>query len=748
MRYSQAFIIFVALFVVFFTPVIFRGEVIYPHNNDIEVGAPFAPDPAHISNGKFFDESSSFIPEITFHLRSRHRAWLATWNPDSELGRPAQQMGGLSKAYLPSNILSFFTDDPFIFYAINILLTVFLSGLFMFLLMKSLDLSPPACLIAAVGVSFGVFYIYWLTFNTFISPYCWALGLMWLSRRFIQRASLPLALGLVFASYSLFMTAYPQSIVLQAYIIVGFVLVLLWKSDGGAKKKALVAAMLGGSALFGLLMTAPVYMDLLETASRSARLNAGSDFFLRNLPKISSPGEFFVFLNSIVDAFIFGNPIKEKYIFGFGGFSLSPLYTALFLLTFIKGLWRRVWPWQVFIFLCFIGTVWPAAHMFAVRHMGFNMSATTFIGGAVIPVFILVGYAVDNILYADEGRAPLRNAVVFFSLIPLALLFIIYGVKLTAIIDMRYLILNIVIIIILYALCILRSKSLKTYGLLALTLVTVFVYGRSLMLIRPEANIHTTSKLVKFIKAQTAGGSRLAFVGYKNIIPPNQESLLGLKSIHTYDSLSSKEYQGLVKKLSTKGTYTYGRHFDYITDGSRLGQPEFSYTGIGLYISSMELQNPGLVRLGQWRKYRFYKPMTPPFLEAQVIDYEQKGEGAVLSGRLNGHEMLPARRLDAISDYKTYSLTPATGPTLLFISQQYHPRWRARSKDGPLRTVMVNDFYEGVIIPPGTVEAMLEFRPFVLWMWVPQVIFILLGAGVALQYVLISRKRKGEARVA
>jgi len=530
--------------------------------------------------------------------------------------------------------------------------------------------------------------------------------------------------------------------------MVGFALVLLWKSDGGVKKKIVVAAMLAGAALFGVLMTAPVYIDILEVARRSARFNTGDDFFLRNLPKIGNTGEFLVFLNSTIDAFIFGNPIKENYPFVFYGFSLTPLYFALFMLTFIKGLWRRVWPWQAFILLCFIGTVWPAAHLFAVRHMGFNMSAIIFIGGAMIPSFILVGYAVDSLLHEDKGGEPLRKAVVFLPLLPVALLFLIYGAKLTAIVDVRYLIVNILIIIVFYALCIMRSRTLKTWGLLALTLVTVFVYGRSLRLIRPEANIHTTSNLVKFIKAQTAGGSRLAFVGYKNIIPPNQESLFGLRSIHTYNSLSSKEYQRLVKKMSVKGTDTYGRHFDYITDGSRLGRPEFSYTGIGLYISSTELTNPGLLRLGQWRKYRFYKPLNPPLLDAQVVDYDLKDGGVVLSGRLEEHKMLPARRLDTFSDYKTFSLTSASRPTLLFISQQYHRRWRARSKSGPLRTVMVNDLYEGVIIPPGTVEAILEFRPLVLWMWVPQVIFILLGAGAALRYVLISRKRKGAARTA
>lgn len=750
MKYRHAFILFTLLYVIFFAPVIFSGEIIFPHNNDVEVGNPLAIDAEHISNRKFSDESSVFIPEINHQLQGNHRSWLSTWNPDTQFGRQAQQTG-FSKAYLPSHLISFFTHDPFVFYTITILLTVFLSGLFLFLLLKSLSLRPLACLIGSLSMNFGVLYIYWLTFSVFLSAYCWTLGLMWLIARFIQRPSYPTALGLAFCSYSLLMTGYPQAIVMNLYIIIGFTLLLLYKSEGNLKNKTIIAAALAGAALFGVLLTAPVYMDLLETASRSARIKAGNDFFLKSLPNVGSPGNFLLFLNSTVDAFIFGNPIKQNYSFVFDGPSLTPLYFALFMLTFIKGLWRRLWPWQAFILLCFIGTIWPAAYLFAVRYMGFNLSAVILIGGAIIPASILVGYAVDYLLYEDKGGAPLRKAAVLLPILPMALLYLLYGKKLTDFTDTRFIILNLVIFLIFYVLTIVPSRSVKTWGLLVLTLVSVFVYGGNLRLIRPQSSIHTTSPVIEFIRAQTADNSRFAFVGYKQIIPPNQESLLGLRSIHSYDSLSTREYQNLVKKLSSKGTITYGRHFDFITDGSRLGRPEFSYAGIGLYIASYELRHPALRKIAQWRQYRFYKPIKPPILHAQVVDYDlNEGSGAgtaMIQGPLGKHALLPVKRLDAFTDYKTYSLTPAPKPTLLFLSQQYDRRWRARSKAGPLKTLMVNDFYEGVVIPPGTAEVTLEFRPLSLWMWAGQVIFILLGAVLAGRYI-ISRKRKGRGGTA
>ena len=65
--------------------------------------------------------------------------------------------------------------------------------------------------------------------------------------------------------------------------------------------------------------------------------------------------------------------------------------------------------------------------------------------------------------------------------------------------------------------------------------------------------------------------------------------------------------------------------------------------------------------------------------------------------------------------------------SLLFVSQQYHDSWQARSPSGPLKTVVVNGFYQGVLLPPGTAEVELRFLAWGRWSWVPQVGFVMLG---------------------
>ncbi len=79
-------------------------------------------------------------------------------------------------------------------------------------------------------------------------------------------------------------------------------------------------------------------------------------------------------------------------------------------------------------------------------------------------------------------------------------------------------------------------------------------------------------------------------------------------------------------------------------------------------------------------------------------------------------------------DYQEFQVKPRPQETLLFLSQQYHPFWKATDRQGNLlRTVIVNQFYQGVQIPANTKIVVLRFQPWVLWSWVPQMVFGILG---------------------
>ena len=97
-----------------------------------------------------------------------------------------------------------------------------------------------------------------------------------------------------------------------------------------------------------------------------------------------------------------------------------------------------------------------------------------------------------------------------------------------------------------------------------------------------------------------------------------------------------------------------------------------------------------------------------------------------------------------MDDFQKIQLTASPEETLLFVSQQYHPAWSATADQGPLRTVLVNGFYQGVIVPPMTPKVELSFRPFVLWSWLPQLFFAAGATLLLIRQLLSSGARSGE----
>ena len=81
MSLRLAFLLILGTFALLFSRVLFRAEVIFPHDNALEAGVRVERADARLSNRKFSDESSAFIPELANNLSANHKAWLNTWNP-------------------------------------------------------------------------------------------------------------------------------------------------------------------------------------------------------------------------------------------------------------------------------------------------------------------------------------------------------------------------------------------------------------------------------------------------------------------------------------------------------------------------------------------------------------------------------------------------------------------------------------------------------------------------------------------
>ena len=734
--YKGAFLLLLVLQTVYFSSFIFYGHVVFPHDNSLETGCSADSAEGNPGNRKFSDISSVFIPELQLHLNGNHQAWLATWNPNVQLGRPAYQMSGLSRVWLVTNALGFLSRNPLRVYSILTILTVALTGWFFFFFLKACRLHPLACLTGGAALSLGIFISYWLCFIMFLSTVCWSVFLLWLTEEVRGRASFRYAPAVGFGVYSLVLSGYPQFIILNGYLLAGYAVTrFVLMRDGRPFEWKPLGVLLLGVAI-GLGASMPVLADLWLTASRSSRLGVDDSFFL----SIAHDGQGFwawaAYLCRFVDPFWAGNPIDAAYPSSFEGISLGPVYAFLLVLGIATCSIRRTGFWLILISLCITAEVWKPAYQFAVDHLGFHFSRIHVLGGAVIPSMVICSFAVDRLLRRGVGGWA---AAIAFTLTVLALC--VNPVHEPA--DAKWALVCLGAALAAGSLIFAGTRS----GCLLLLLITVSVvcYGKSMILSRHPDDIRFSSRLVEELRKNLLPGERYAKAGAAGFLPPNQEVLTGLRSVHSYDSLSSRSYQAWARAFSRSGASLYGRHLQSLDVDAPFDADRFACTGVGCIVASEDLKTSSFEDAGEACGARFYRRSAPAVLYWRSPDFELSGDrrNAGIECRTLGAVGERPKVLVDRDDHKEFAVATEDRTTLLFLSQQHHPQWMAYAGDRPLQTVLVNGFYQGVLLPPGAGSVALTFRPASLWGWAAQVFFVITGAVFLTGWVCRKGRRAG-----
>jgi hypothetical protein len=310
MRHGLARALLALSVLAFFGPMLVRGEVVYPHDNAREVGDIRAEDTGRRSNRRFSDLSSAYVPEIEQHLNGRSSGWISTWNPHVELGRPTWQVFSGTKAYWLTWLASLLTKDALRVYTWLTVAAVLLMAVFAYDLFRVLGLHQTACFAVALALALGIKVTYWHTFVMFAWGLCWTLALLLGLECYARRATLARGLGTAFALHALFLSAYPQQIVWNLWIALGFGVVRVLKHRRGGAARARTVLTLGGWAALGVLSVLPVYLDIAENAGRSSRAEASIEFLSVALRTPDGWRDVLLQLAQLQDAFWIGNPSR------------------------------------------------------------------------------------------------------------------------------------------------------------------------------------------------------------------------------------------------------------------------------------------------------------------------------------------------------------------------------------------------------------------------------------------------------
>jgi hypothetical protein len=720
LTFRSALLIYAALFFALIHPFWMFGEAVAPYRLAAETGPLPAPS-AYIENGKFFDYWHFFIPEIQSHLQAPRSGWLALWTNNNEMGRPLYH-GGFSGAYSPMWVLSTITGNPARLLTLTSLGLCFFAGLFLMLLCKELSLKPLAALIAGGSVAAAPMMMYWLTFPMFLAPICWTAGALYALTRMARRIDLPGGAVLAFSCYSLMMTAHPQGVVFEAYLLAGYLLWAFqqrWKSTGpGAAVKYLGAVGVFGVA--GILLSAPNILDIAGTASRSSRLAVDASFFIATLPTIDSIVTLMRTFSIGTFPEIIANPVSPSFPLPYDGMSITPVILFLALFSLLRCL-RQTWGWWLaIIIVCAFAFVHPL-YAFGVRHLGFNLSRGNPLETLILPLAIVSAYGVN----ALTTQAPFRTATVKLSILGTTVSFIaVLCFYWTAGMNIRWDIAAAMLaVILLLAGCLVGW--LRSFALIAALVLTGACTAFPMMLRQPAPDLIRNSDQVKRVIAATPTGTRVAFIAPgADVLLPNSNSIFGVASVHSYDSLSPHQYQALLRELGGE-TEQYGRWNSMIAPD--FGSHIFWMSNIGLVISPTSILHPNLERFGVEGTLQLHRVRDSMGCCLQSPTATKAGPGGISSTTREGIRPVKTTDQGDVLEFEVHNY-PDTD-SVLTLSQQYHHDWRAsvRTASGwqAASTVPVNGVFQGVVIPAKSELVRLQFMPFVRFAWIAHVFWVI-----------------------
>lgn len=732
-----------ALFFLFLTiPFWALDQTISPYRRFQELGIPDNTGSQLVENRKFSDFTNAYIPEIHEHLKSRDTGQ-RLWASGNELGRPLYHTAGFSPVYLPSWMISRMTDNPFRFITVLSLSYCFLTGLFVILLCRDKGIGPVAALIAGTSIMGSPFVMYWLTFPMFLAVFCWTAGALWASHRIAKNRD---AVGwsvLAFSIYSLLMTGYPQSVVFHCYILAGFGCYLSWRvQQRGWLELSEFLALCSSAVAVGLILALPVYLDLLYLASESGRVSPDPSFFTVHLPKFDTFLEIIRFIALTSFPELFGNPVDATYPFKYDGISVTPI-VVFFGVFCVLTQFRKTCGWWLPIALTCLITFFPSAYEFGVKYLGFNLSRGNPLGLITLPLAFIVAYGVDALV--KQSRAAKFSFMIAMGIV-LALLVIALGFGLAQAVPIRWESLLILLAVII----LLGVQYQKTRpDLLVGSLVIMLAMVSPLILRQDPAQIATTSPLVEKVRAHVPAGSRFAVADSEiQVLPPNLNAELGIASVHSYNSLSSRRYHDLIKALGGE-TQTFGRWNGIVSPD--YSSTSFWMSNISLMLSAKKLSHGNLEYLGNESGVHMHKVTARMGDSIQVLGSPLSATGPdglqLGDPRLFLHHA-PLKRVDTdeLLEFEVLSGLPS----LLVLSQKYHRDWEAWIFNGSAwvdaSVVAVNGVFLGVPLPNEAERVRLEFRPAARFAWMAKIFWILLLVFVPIWTLLQARRRPGRFR--
>ena len=726
------------IFFIFSSPYFIKSQVPYPATFQNSFFSPWSSYDKYavpVKNNALSDVVTQIYPWKHFTIEELKKGNIPWWNPYSFSGNP--HLANFQAAvFSPFNLLFFIL--PFIdAWSLLILLQPLLAGLFTYLFLRKLKISKAGSLLGSITFMFCGFFVVWMPYGTLSMAIAFLpLALYAIEKSFEKAKLFPLILLPATLILSFFSGHFQISLYLSAYTFC----FLIFKSISTKNKKTALKIL--AAFIFGIIISLIQIIPSLDLYKHSVR----SDLF-------SNQGAIPVsYLITAIAPDFFGNPVtRNDWLSNYAEWA-SFIGIIPFTLALISLLKRKNKDKKLFFLFTGIGAVVLSLDT-PLQALLANLKLPVFstsIPSRIIVLFsfsfaVLAAYGLDSLKEFLEKKE--LKKIIILLLVEISFILIIYFALFIlkiiphekTIIAARNLIIPTVLLILSSVLIILNLKiKWKLYVPVLLSVLILFTLTDSLRfaqkwvpfdakeLVFPDVPVISTMQ--KEIDNGRVYGKFGSYI----------DTYYRLPSIEGYDPLYSKRYgefltsaktgsyQPAIKSLAVldKNTKYADRVLDILgvsvifhvigDTGKEWAYPVWKKDENNNYLYSVIYQDD---------KFQLYKnsralPRAKLFYNYEIIKEDKKIIKRFYSDKFDFRNTLileedpgikaktfPSIKSEAkITSYNPTKVTINTNspqPALLFLSDNYYPKWKAKVNGKEARILRADYTLRAVPIPAG-----------------------------------------------
>jgi hypothetical protein len=745
--YNHAFVLYTIFIFIWFWPFIIDGQVIAPCiestvNKDV-IDNLLKNDIPHISRNtpncvQHSDYRLVYIPEIHQMLNSDYYHWMPTWIAEIGFGIMMYLSRGASANYFPTFIISFLTDDAYVFYTLVHMAYVFVAGFVFVAYMKLLRLHPLASLLGGITYATLPIFTYWATQTPFYLHAVWFIVLLYLLHRLMIDQRLWVIILLALTIHSALLTTYPQSLIILATLLTIVVVYLLLRVAQSNDVRIKYVMIVGSAAVVGVLLTIPALLDFYNI----------TDQVLRN-PRVGSLPPFPIDNPRIVLSYLFPEvfsviPLLSRESVYINGYYVTLIITVFSLYGFMSSA-RKLVPFMSGLLIMGLISFEPTIGGFYNRYLTIGISPWVtmflFFGPLVLVIISTFGFHhfIESWWSQRSARFEIGIVIVFVGI--MIDIFVRAGMATDW--QPRWVVLSAMVLVLI-------SIFITTFERLPLRFrawlfVGAFTWATisATFLATPRMPIEYTAVMgeeITYVKSQLKTDENMATISDQNmdtkgwrccLFVGNNYATYDISSIGQNQAIPTKRYQQLMEGFGYPTTDNRSYYKSYFSITPAYDSLDYWMMNIGVVVSKVEQQHPTLkflTKIDGWYMYDAdakgcclqmkiddmqLNTMSPAQLEATYIDPRGKSIALQKDVRFEDYFEIPLAHADA---------------SIVVISQLYHMEWDAYALVGDVwqkvDTFAMNGIYQAAVVPEGATKIRFSFTPWTHWMWVSFLVWI------------------------